>query len=319
MSDGINGPGSFCLVAVFLVFVAMCFPGCVKTEKPSTSGQTETNSNRIVAASYALQYLTQRIVGDDFQVDFPATGSADPKKWSPSVEDVSLMQKSDLIVVNGPGAAYAGWLNRVTLPASKICKTTDDFDLNDYITAKDYQVVHAHGPEGEHSHPYFVPYPWLDPRLAIKQSEKICADLIRVYPEHKSEFEQSLEDLKKDLSEIAASIPTGQSDTKNKVISTNPFPKFLTKIMGLEDRHLLWMQRSDNEDQDSSIAELENLFANFPADHLVIGGQLPASMMARLEKLPVEIHKLELLDFHPESGDFLDACKRNIQKLTNLK
>ena len=89
--------------------------------------------------------------------------------------------------------------------------------------------------------------------------------------------------------------------------------------MGLEDRHLLWMQRSDNEDQDSSIAELENLFANFPADHLVIGGQLPASMMARLEKLPVEIHKLELLDFHPESGDFLDACKRNIQKLTNLK
>ena len=320
MSDRIFGrdrrPANFILV---LLALGIFCGGCEDSGEVSTQEVVEENSNRIFAASYALQYLTQRVAGEGFQVEFPAADSDDPKKWSPDVESVAAMQKSDLIVVNGPGAAYAGWLERTTLPATKICKTCDDFKLGDYITVKNYQIVHAHGPEGEHSHPYFVPYPWLDPQLAIKQSEKVCSALSTIHPDRKEVFETNLRALKKDLKELASLIQSGNGDSRPRVVTTNPFPKFLTRAAGIQDRHLLWMQASDLENQQAAIDQLKKQLVDFQAKHVLVGGELPSSLTDEMKKNPAEVHVLDLLDFEPANGDFLDACRKNIQTLNGIK
>ena len=119
------------LLALACMVVTLFFGGCSNESKVDNAPQKEQQrTNRIVAASYALQYLTQKLVGDEIKVEFPASDSPDPKSWSPSVKDIASMQRADLIVVNGNGAPYAQWLVHVTLPDSKICKSCEDIPLS---------------------------------------------------------------------------------------------------------------------------------------------------------------------------------------------
>ena len=94
------------------------------------------------------------------------------------------MQHAGLVVANGRGAEVAKWLETVSIPDSRLCNSaTRGLALADYIAIEDLRMVHAHGPEGEHSHPTMVGNTWLDPAIAKKQSAYIAQELMRVFPE----------------------------------------------------------------------------------------------------------------------------------------
>ena len=160
------------LVCLFLtVFLNGCFS---KSSVENNHQVQRQRTNRVVVASYALEYLTQRLVGDEIQVEFPAENSHDPSNWAPAVDDIAYMQRADLVIVNGSSAPFAQWLVQVTLPSSKICDSCEDIPLSKLIAVSDHRIVHSHGPEGEHSHAYMVPHIWLDPELAALQAKKIA-------------------------------------------------------------------------------------------------------------------------------------------------
>ena len=308
----------FCLkmVKCVTIFFVLLLVGCNQDDLANKSKPKQDDSERIVAVSYALQYLTQRVAGGEIEVEFPASGTSDPKNWSPTVKEIAALQKADLIVVNGPGAEYANWLVRVTLPDSKICKSCQDFDLRDYITVKDYQIIHTHGPEGEHSHPYFVPYPWLDPNLAAKQAETICKSLCHSYPDKEAAFQENLTALKLDLKSIAETYPTEQSE--NKLVSLNPYFKFLTRAIGLIDQHLLFFDEPSGADIDKVIKNVQQMLRDAKANHVVCSSTITEEFSNALNQSSIRFTKLDLLDTIPTKGDFLDAMKDNIEKLKAL-
>jgi len=68
----------------------------------------------VYTVNYPLQYFTQRIAGDHARVVFPAPADVDPAFWMPDRKTIGDYQRADLIVLNG--AAYAGWVSKVSLP-----------------------------------------------------------------------------------------------------------------------------------------------------------------------------------------------------------
>ena len=73
---------------------------------------------RVHTVSYPLAYFAERIGGAAVDVTFPAPAETDPASWSPDAETIARYQKADLILLNG--ATYAKWVERVSLPASKL-------------------------------------------------------------------------------------------------------------------------------------------------------------------------------------------------------
>lgn len=298
---------------VLVVLLAGC-SGKPTGDTANSNSQSQSPSNRVVAVSYALQYLTERIAGDDITVDFPAAGSQDPAHWTPDVDAVSSMQKADLIVTNGPGAVYAEWLERVTLDESKICRSVSDFAIEDYMPINDHEVVHSHGPEGEHSHPYFVPYTWLDPSLAIRQSKSIAAALLEIYPGKKDEIEKNLSQLVLDLEEIVNDLAEIEREAI-AMISLNPQMKFLTRAAGIEDKHLLVFDK-DSESSDAEIRkQLSELSENGDCEQLLCNFSPTENVQQIATDLGLELLIVELLEFEPAKGDFLQALKNNYSKL----
>ncbi len=309
------------VLALAVLFMLPLVAGCrPKTSDDGNADKSVKNSNRVVAASYALQYLTERIVRDRIEVDFPASSAPYPREWSPTVEQIAAIQKADLVVVNGPGAPYANWLVRVTLPESKICRSCENLELRDFVTVKDYQLVHSHGPEGEHSHPYFVPYPWLSPRIAAKQAAEIKNALSRIYPEHVEEFDKNFSVLDKELSTLVANQKAIAAEQQNKVFATaNPHLKFLTRFVGAEDHHLLWFSPEDVDSVAVEVQKLETIVAKHSPSHFLHSEEIPAELGPAVADSALPIIKIDTLDKKPIVGDFLSVIKKNIESVSITK
>lgn len=297
--------------------IVLSLGGC---NSPSEETPDEPEmSFRVVAASYPLQYLTERIAGEKIHVEFPVDADTDPREWSPSVDQIKEIQKADLVVVNGPGAAYAKWLVRVSLLESSICNTTSEFDTDNYFKIKDYLIVHTHGPEGEHSHAYMVPYPWLDPEVAKAQAETITRALERTYPDMSAEFQANLGSLQKDLDQLAKEFQ--EAKASGLVVTSNPDAKFLTRALGYQDQHLLLFdfEESSLEDAKSRIEklsgqEIEKFVWIVGAGQAVDDAQRAAIEALFSDAIP-EIVQIDLLDHAPENGDYLSAMRDLVNKL----
>ncbi|MEE2826077.1 MAG: metal ABC transporter substrate-binding protein [Planctomycetota bacterium] len=234
----------YCVVVIsILVSVNGCQNGNGTPQDNSPFGM-QTRSNLVSTVSYPLYYMTQRIAGDSIAIELIAPPERAPDQWTPDQKQIQTLQESDLIIANGPGAPFAQWMVRVSLPESRICHTTDNLDLQDFISVKDYRVVHRHGPEGEHSHPFMVAQTWLDPKIARKQADQIAAALESRYPEKAAIFQENRQGLDQDLDRLAnrmKSIPGGE------VLTSTPRLKFLTRAAGLTDTHLLWFDLPDKK------------------------------------------------------------------------
>ena len=192
---------------------------------------------RIVTVNYALQYLTQRLVGDDgVEVIFPVPQDVDPSFWRPSIADISMIQSADLIVLNGAG--FATWVDRVSLPRAKLVNTTAAIEDQLIVTKS---ITHAHGEGDTHSHEGVATYTWLDPTLAMAQAEAIAAALIRRKLGSAEELEARLSALKADLKALDVEAKEALSRLKDvPLIATHPRYQYFARRYGLSVVSLEW-------------------------------------------------------------------------------
>ena len=107
----------------FLLSVVIALAAC--SDKKEESAQTGTKTPIVCVSNYPLKYFVERIAVSEVEVHFPIPEEDDPAFWKPKPEDVSLMQKADLIILNG--ASYESWLENVSLSQAKLVDTSADF------------------------------------------------------------------------------------------------------------------------------------------------------------------------------------------------
>ena len=147
--------------ATVILFTLSCGQPAEQPTPASDAGPATKVSVYVV--NYPLAYCAEQIGGDLVDVHFPVPAGIDPAYWSPDPETIASYQTADLILLNG--ANYAKWVDRATLPVSKVVDTSASF-ASQYIRLEG-TVTHSHGPEGEHEHTGWAFTTWLDPTLAI--------------------------------------------------------------------------------------------------------------------------------------------------------
>lgn len=315
------------VLATSLTF-AWVFTGCNSDNANRPTVNRREKTNRIIAVSYPLAFLTQRIAGESIVVETPASGK-NPQRWRPTRDAITQMQSADLIIANGTGATYAQWLATVALPESKICNAaTRGLSIRDFIAVDDVTIVHAHGPEGEHSHQTMVARTWLDPGVAMKQATYIAEQLKRVYPELANQFDTNLRGLVADLEDLVTRMSQINSTHPPTLILASPKLKYFARATGVDDQHLVSMSVAMSEGQatpaatELAIAELDSLlseeeFASSPPRLILFGNRIPnGDLHAMLEDRNLIAVPIDLIDSQPETGDYLSAMGENIEKLS---
>ena len=149
------------IVVTLAVLLAGC--GGNDSDKVAPVAEETTDTLVIYTVNYPLAYFAETIGGDLVEVVFPAPADQDPAYWSPDADTIAAYQAADLILLNGAG--YAKWVDRATLPSSRLVDTGAAFA--DRLIEMESVTTHSHGPEGEHEHGGWAFTTWLDPMLAI--------------------------------------------------------------------------------------------------------------------------------------------------------
>ncbi|MDX8354296.1 metal ABC transporter substrate-binding protein [Cognatiyoonia sp. IB215182] len=218
---------------------------------------------RIVAVNYPLQYFAERLLGDEAEVVFPVPTDVDPSFWRPAIADISMIQSADLILLNGAG--FATWVNRVSLPRSRLVNTSaairDQFIVTESIT-------HSHGDGGEHSHEGLASYTWLNPMLAIAQAEAIAGAIAGREIAQADAVYANFAELRSDLEQLDADAQAALARAQDvPMIATHPRYHYLARRYDLSIASLEW--EPGVMPTDTELGELEMLVAETGARVLI--------------------------------------------------
>ncbi len=276
----------------------------------SGGGNSSSARLTVYVVNYPLKYFAERIGGEHIEVVFPAPAEVDPAYWNPDVGTIATYQKADLIFLNGAG--YAKWIDKVSLPGSKLVNTSKKFK-DQYIRTED-AVTHSHGPKGEHAHENIAFTTWIDFNLAVKQAQAIAKALVRKKPELKKTFQQNYEALERDLITLDRRIK--EIVTKNQMqplVVSHPGYDYFARRYGLNIKSVHW--EHDEIPNNEQWMELQAILKSHPAEWMIWEGNPDRATVKRLKSLGLSSLVFYPCGNVPEQGDFMTVMRNNIANL----
>ncbi|UCH65175.1 MAG: zinc ABC transporter substrate-binding protein [Ignavibacterium sp.] len=269
---------------------------------------------KVISVNYPLHYFAQRIGGDVVDAQYPVAEKVDPAYWEPSTKEIVLYQEADLILLNGAG--YAKWVEKVSLPPSKLYNTSLPFKDN-YVEINE-GLTHSHGPGGEHEHKGYAFITWLNFDNAIIQAEEVYKALSNLLPESQQTFKSNYESLKNELAELNQKMNTAATKFEGTTLfGSHPVYQYLSGGYNINIISFHW--------------EPDAMPDNFEWDRFKSLTKVNPSTIMLWEDEPLPEVKQKIIDSgikvvvfnpcgnKPASGDFLSVMNQNIQSLKASK
>jgi zinc transport system substrate-binding protein len=264
----------------------------------------------VYVVNYPLKYLAERIAGDHAEVVFPAPADEDPAFWIPDVETITDYQQADLILLNG--ATYAKWVEKVTLPGSRLVDTSKRFKER-YIRTEG-ALTHTHGTEGEHAHEGVAFTTWLDFDLAAKQAEAIADALARKRPDLKETFQENYGQLESDLRGLDQDIIALVSkDPPQPLVASHPVYDYFARRYALNIRAVHW--EPDEAPNEEQMAEVRNILKGHAAEWMIWEGEPMVESVGKLKAVGIKSLVFDPCGNVPAQGDFLAVMRQNVKNL----
>ena len=295
-----------------IILLVLLLSGSCSFQKDAEK-ESITDKPVIAVTNYPLYYFARTIAGDFIEVNFPLI-DGDPAFWMPSAEQLHVFQHADLIIINGAG--YEQWIERVSLPSSKIVNTSIEFK-NQWIETHD-GIKHSHGKEGAHVHQGTAFTTWLNFKFAIQQAESIYLAIARLAPEHKVQFDQNYKQLKSDLMDLDQKMSVCGSQLAGKqIITSHPVYQYLQSGYGLDLASLHW--EPNEMPSDGQWEELKLLIQNQKSVIMVWEEKPISAIGSVLDSLKIKYLVFDPCANEPTPGNFMDIMRQNVSQLENAK
>jgi zinc transport system substrate-binding protein len=298
------------VIIVAVLTLSACETDPLTGEAPAAStdaGATRADERlSIYTVNYPLQYFAQRIGGELVDVSFPAPQGIDPADFMPDIDTVAEYQQADIIFLNGAG--YAGWIRRMSLPASTQLDTSAAF-VGQLLEVEE-SVVHTHGPTGDHAHDNLASTVWLNPELATEQATAVRDALARKLPDSVETLDANLAALANDLAALDIELRDAFDRLDDRpLIFSHPVYQYLDQRYGLGGKSVHWEPDVEPaEDELNALAGLTGGVMFWEAE------PLPATHAA-LQAMGISSVVFDPCAGRPETGDYLAVMSSNIRAL----
>jgi zinc transport system substrate-binding protein len=297
----------------FVLVLSLALISCRGGNGPEPAPPGSEDSITLLTVStvnYPLAYFADRLGGDHVEVVFPAPDDEDPATWSPDTETIVRYQTADLILVNGAG--YAKWVERATLPASRVIDTT--MAAGDRLLELDGAVTHSHGPEGEHEHGGWAFTTWLDPTLAVEQARAVAAALSHRLPAARPAIAERLTALETDLTALDDRLAAAAEVIRDEpLLFSHPVYQYLIARYNLNGTEIHW--EPDVAPDGTMWSELDHLLEHHDARWMLWEGGPLDSTVTALEERGIASVVFSPCGNAPAEGDWMTVMSANAEAL----
>ena len=291
-------------------YILFTFCAIVPMIESSWATDNATGKLSVYVVNYPLKYFAERIGGEHVKVVFPAPSDVDPAYWMPEIKIISAYQQADLILLNG--ADYAKWIDKVSLPRSKMVNTSKKF--RDQYIRSEVAVTHSHGPQGEHAHEDVSFTTWLDFWLAALQAEAIADALIRKKSDSRQFFEKNLGLLKRDLLTLDSALRESvRKSPTQALLASHPVYDYLSRRYDLNLKSVHW--EPDEMPNTEQWIELQKLLQKYAPKWIIWEGTPKKETVERLKSLGINSLVFDPCGNLPQEGDFLQVMHQNVENL----
>ncbi len=298
------------MIRILLFTTLFLFFSCSGTREKKTEEMKEKPT--IAVVNYPLYYFAN-MIGRDYVTVYLPSIDGDPAYWKPDANQVINFQQADLILANGAG--YAKWMEKVSLPSSKVIFTSAGF--SDQWIEVEEGIAHSHGPEGEHVHQETAFTTWLNFKFAALQAEAVYRAISNLLPEYEEELKQNFELLNQELKALDMKIEEIASELEDQyMLASHPVYQYLQAGYKLNILSEHWepdeMPTADQwEDASKKIKELKirvMIWEDVPLD----------GIKSRLTEMGVRVVVFQPCANVPSDGDFVEIMNRNINQLQEI-
>jgi zinc transport system substrate-binding protein len=298
-----------------LIILVVLIAACEGADRPASSDdelRSESPTSLVVASNYPLYFFAVRIAeGVDLapEIVLPEI-DGDPALWTPSAEQIQLLQSADLVLLNGAGAE--SWLNLISIDRRRLVDTS--VNIEERLIALVSSVQHQHGPEGEHSHIGTAFTTWLDPKLAVAQARVVTEALVRLFPENESQFRENLARLDSELIELDSQMEAAFERFDGRpVLFSHPVYQYLQRRYRINGMSVHW--EPDQAPTTSDWIELQQILSKHPASIMIWEDQPLPETEARLAVAGIRSIVFVTVANRPIEGDYISEMRANIKRL----
>ena len=303
------------LIRTLLISVALLSAACGGDDRQASDqggSATEPKKALVVTSNYPLYFFASRIAeGVDVapEIVFPEI-DGDPTFWTPGAEQIQLLQSADIVILNGAGAEP--WLDLITIDQRRLLDTSAN--ITDRLIPLEDTVAHQHGPEGEHSHQGTAFTTWLDPHLAIVQSQVVTEALIKLAPAGEQQLRENMAGLEQEL--IALDTKFAEVFAKldgRPVLFSHPVYQYMQHRYGINGESLHW--EPDQEPTTSAWIDLQQMLASHPATIMIWEDEPLTATATRLSDTGITSVSLRTVANRPGQGDYLSEMHENVRRI----
>jgi zinc transport system substrate-binding protein len=216
--------------------------GCAALTDASATGTGD--GVQVAAAFYPLQYVAQRVGGDDVSVSDLTVPGAEPHDLEPSVRETAEIAQADLVVHE------RGFQPSVDDAVDENAggEVLDVAEVVDLVPFRD------HGVDSDEADPHF----WQDPLLLADVGDAVATRLRRLDPQHAAEYAANAADLRADLERLDREYARGlRGCARDTVVVTHDAFGYLQRY-GLSLETVLGLS-PDSEPGPADLARLHDL------------------------------------------------------------
>lgn len=310
--------------------------GCTTGAPEGSDSQSSNDSQTIITSFYPIEYLTEQITGQNFEI-LNLTQGKDPHSYSLTPQDIQNIENSDLFIFQGAGLEpwAEDFEDSQTLNILELSegvelieyseeehddhhddKHSEDEEHHDDDHEDEHHADEEHNEDDHgHDHGEFDPHTWLDPILAQDMANQILSEVIKLDPNNEDSYNQNYEDLVKSLSELDEKYTSSLAAcTNKKAISSHDAFSYLESrydfqlisIAGLSPQSIPSSQKIQEL---VSLAEQENITHILEEEFTDKSFSEVVKSEAALDSLTINT-----LESSPEAGeDYLSVMNTNLE------
>lgn len=223
-----------------------------KSREISPNQKSPDDKISIVTSFYPLYFFTDQIVGTNAIISNITPPGVEPHDYELTPRDVALLERSDLIIVNGGG--LEPWAENISVNMQN--KPVTMLFTAGELLSRSVEEDGTKQPD---------PHVWLDPVLAKKQVEQITQAVISLDPSNAHIYQQNTEHLMQRLDELDTEFRQSLVNcAKTEIVTSHAAFGYLTDRYDLEQISISGL----SPDQEPSPQELANV-ADFARKHSV--------------------------------------------------
>jgi zinc transport system substrate-binding protein len=306
------------LTILLMLLVGICF-GCSRT--PDSTGPAKAaDGPDVLVTSQPLLEMASAVSGELLDVRCIVPREVTSRTFRPSKSAVRKLQDAELILISGAG--YEPWTSRISLPGSRLRDTAVGY-YDQFLRIPD-AITHQHGPDGKHAHPGTVWATWLDPLLASSQLNQVTESLVKLRPQHETEFRAASAKLRAQIDALdqqIAELTAATTDAKPTVYSDGPFYQYLTDRFGWTLNYLHWdddARLSDAERDELSAALASPADTSRDADRpalFLLSTRESEEAAEFISSLGLKVVRIDLCEFPVESSSLGERLQGNLNRL----